>query len=84
MGTVRTVCHVHAPDSGAASEVQYLLGVLDGRKMQLVVEQDQEHVMGNVELVILDFVVWSPVLSLTELVVTAAIFVPMFPDSRWD
>lgn len=52
--------------------------------MQLVVEQDQEHVMGNVELVILDFVVWSPVLSLTELVVTAAIFVPMFPDSRWD
>lgn len=77
-----TVCHVHAPDSCAAAEVEDPLRVLDGCEMQLVSEKHQKHVMRNVELVVLEFVIWAPVLALTELVISSTILVAMFPDGR--
>jgi hypothetical protein len=50
--------------------------------MQLVPEKHQEHVVCDVELVVLDFVVRAPVLALAKLVVSATILVAVFPDSR--
>lgn len=39
-GGGRTVGHVHAPDSCAASEVEDSLGVGDGREVKFVVEEE--------------------------------------------
>lgn len=36
--------------------------------------------MGNIQLVVLNLVVWTPVLAFSEFVVTAAILVAMPPD----
>ena len=78
---MHTVCHVHAPDACAAAEIENTLRVLDGCEMQLVVEKHQEHMVSNVKLVVLEFVVWAPVFALTELVISSTIFVAVFPDS---
>ena len=75
-----TICHVHTPDSGTASKVKNFLGVLNGRKVQFVVKQHQEHVMGNVELIILEFIVRAPVLALPEFVITSTILISMSPN----
>lgn len=54
--------------------------------MQFLAEKDQEHVVGDVELVVLDFVVGTPVVVFTfaVLVVTAAIFEAAPVDGRGD
>jgi len=48
--------------------------------MQLLVQHDQKHVMRNVELIILDFIVGTPVIvfALTVLVVTSAVLEAAF------
>jgi len=48
--------------------------------MQLLVQHDQKHVVRNVELIILDLIVGTPVVifALTVLVVTAAVFETTF------
>jgi hypothetical protein len=50
--------------------------------MELLAEQDEEHVMSDVELVVLHFVVGAPVfiLTLTVAVVSATILEPVFQD----
>lgn len=54
--------------------------------MQFLAEQDQEHVVGNVELVVLNFVVGAPVVvfAFAVLVVAAAIFEATSVDGRGD
>jgi membrane glycosyltransferase len=50
--------------------------------MEFLAEQDEEHVMSDVELVVLHFVVGAPVfiLTLTVAVVSATILEPVFQD----
>lgn len=48
--------------------------------MQLVPEEHQEHVVCDVELVVLNFIVWAPVLTLAELMVSSAILIAVFPN----
>jgi len=60
------------------------LRILDRREVQLVVEEHQEHVVGDIELVVLHFVVWTPVLAFSELVIASPIFVAVFQDGGWD
>ncbi len=79
-----TVSHVHAPDSRAAAEIENSLGILNGREVEFVVEEHEEHVVSYVELIILDFIVRTPVLALSELVVASPIFIAVFPDSGWN
>ena len=54
--------------------------------MQAVAEQNQKHVVGNVEMVVLDFVVGAPVVvfALAVLVVAAPIFKAAAVDARGD
>jgi hypothetical protein len=54
-GESRAIGHVHTPDACATPEVKYPLGVGNGGEVELVIKQHQEHVVRNVELVILDF-----------------------------
>lgn len=49
-----------------------------------MVEQDQEHVVSDVELIILNFVVWAPVLAFSELMVAPSIFIAVPPDGGRD
>ena len=57
--------------------------VFDGREVEFVVEEHEKQVVRDVELVVLNFVVWAPVFALAELVVSSAILVAVFPDCRW-
>jgi hypothetical protein len=51
--------------------------------MQFLVQQNEKHVVCNVELVILHFIIWAPVivLALPVLMVTATIFEASSVDS---
>lgn len=51
--------------------------------MELLVKQDQEHVVCNVELILLNFVIRAPVFAFPELVVSTAILVPVSPYCGW-
>ena len=83
-GKGRTIGHVYAPDSRAASEIENSLGVWDGREVEFVVEEEEEQLVCDVELVVLYLVVWTPVFALAEFVVASPIFVAMFPNSGRD
>lgn len=79
-----TICHVHTPNSSTTSKVQYTLRILDRREVETVIEQNQEHMVCNVKLIILNLIIWSPVLAFSEFVVPSTILVAMFPDSGRD
>lgn len=80
----QTVRHVQSPDARARPEIEDALRVLDGRKVQFVVEQHQKHVVRYVELVVLHFIVRAPVLAFPELMVASPIFIAVFPDGGGD
>ena len=51
----RAIGHVHTPNACAASEVKYAGWVGNRGEVELIIEQYQEHVVRNVELVVLNF-----------------------------
>lgn len=62
------ISKVHGPDTGAAPQIKHIeraIGLRRGiyrRKIEFVVKQERQHVMPDVECVVLLFVVWTPVL----------------------
>lgn len=67
--------HLYRPDPSPRAHVQDPIGVLDWRFVELVVEGEFPGVVGDVLLVVVDFVIGAPIGAVAVGVVAAAVFV---------
>ena len=73
LGVGEGVCHLDGPDTGAGADVEDPFGLVDGGEVEFVVESEAPGVMGYVLLVVVGFIVGTPVGTVAVGVIAATV-----------